>query len=996
MRDWTGTPLGPMEAWPQSLLTALDICLNSAFPTYLWWGPQLIQLYNDPAIRILRAKHPAALGMPAREAWADAWGTVGPLVERVLSTGKPVFGEDVEMTLERGRGPEAAYFTFSYSAVHDETGAVTGMLATALETTRRLKAEQSRRESARRFKRKVRAAGLSSDFRALFEAAPTPFIVLAPPDFTIVAVNDAYLLTSMTRRDEIVGRSVFEVFPDDPAETNPMGQRTLRISLQQVMSSRRPDIMGVVRYPIRLPPERGGGFVQRWWSSLNTPVLGPEGEVALILHRTEDVTEIVSLRSQSEAHDQILRDQQALIDRLRSTEGTLRRTHERQDFLLRVSDTLRPIDHPTEVQAAACDLLAGHLQADRVFFVEVNAREGVGFIGPNYRSEGLASLSGQYALNELIGTATLPGSGYRTQALADVSTTSMRNELRAKLVSFGIRSLASTAVVRDGLLQLTLNVAMKVPRNWSSEDLTLLKQVSLRAWDAIERSRAELALRDSEERLRRAMHIATVGVMFFDVQGRITDVNETFEHMTGYTRAELLALPDWRALTPPEFLDITARAANDLASGGQPAPYERQIARKDGTRRWGLFAPTCLSGTGAQAACIEFIIDITEAKESEEALQLADRRKDEFLATLAHELRNPLAPLRNGLQIIRRADSSGQPVPLARVVEMMDRQLSHLVHLVDDLLDVGRITCGKIQLKIREVLLDEVLAHSIEAGRAMIDEHGHELILENEASGLHVRGDFDRLTQVFSNLLSNAVKYTERGGCIRVRSRVDDGMAVVEVSDSGIGIPKSDLPHVFDLFSQVRVHQGRTEGGLGIGLSLVRQILNLHGGTVDVSSEGPGRGSTFTVRLPLAASRMLEEPQPHRSDTQPSPAHRRILVVDDNADAAGSLAMLLQQLGHVTAVAHDGDEALEVFKTFHPDTVFMDIGMPRMNGCEAARRLRALRGGNRVHLVAVTGWGQDKDIQRTREAGFNLHLLKPVGIETLNGVLADAASSVRH
>jgi signal transduction histidine kinase len=417
---------------------------------------------------------------------------------------------------------------------------------------------------------------------------------------------------------------------------------------------------------------------------------------------------------------------------------------------------------------------------------------------------------------------------------------------------------------------------------------------------------------------------------------------------------------------------------------------------KDGTRRWGLFAPTRLSGTGAQAACIEFIIDITEAKEAEEALQLADRRKDEFLATLAHELRNPLAPLRNGLQIIRRAHSSGQSVPLERVVAMMDRQLSHLVHLVDDLLDVGRITCGKIQLKVRDVQLDEVLAHSVEACRAMIDERGHELILEGEARQPQVRGDFDRLTQVFSNLLSNAAKYTERGGRIRIRSRVVADMAVVEVSDSGIGIPTPDLSHVFDLFSQVRVHQGRTEGGLGIGLSLVRQILSLHGGTVDVWSEGPGRGSTFTVRLPLAASAAQTEQPPRRPEAELASAHRRILVVDDNEDAAGSLAMLLQQLGHLTAIAHDGDEALEVFETFHPDTVFMDIGMPRMNGCEAARRLRRLKGGNRVHLVAVTGWGQDKDIQRTREAGFNLHLLKPVGIEALNGVLAGSPSSTRH
>ena len=214
--------------WPQSLRTALDICLSSAFPTFLWWGPQLIQFYNDPALQILRAKHPSALGIPAREAWPEVWATVGPLVERVLSTGEPVSGEDMQMTLNRGEGLQAAYFTFEYSAVRDETGTVAGMLATALETTQRVLAEQSRRESAKRFTQKAHEAGLSSDFRALLEAVPTPFVVLAPPEFTIVAVNEAYLATSMTRRNEILGRRVFDVFPDDPAEDSPMGAQKLR------------------------------------------------------------------------------------------------------------------------------------------------------------------------------------------------------------------------------------------------------------------------------------------------------------------------------------------------------------------------------------------------------------------------------------------------------------------------------------------------------------------------------------------------------------------------------------------------------------------------------------------------------------------------------------------------------------------------------------------------------------------------------------------------
>jgi signal transduction histidine kinase len=243
--------------------------------------------------------------------------------------------------------------------------------------------------------------------------------------------------------------------------------------------------------------------------------------------------------------------------------------------------------------------------------------------------------------------------------------------------------------------------------------------------------------------------------------------------------------------------------------------------------------------------------DVTERKLLEGSLQEADRRKDEFLATLAHELRGPLAPLRNGLQIARltsKADS-----PFQHTIEMMDRQLTHLVRLVDDLLDVGRITSGKIELRRAEVTLRDILANSAEAARVAIDSHGHELIIEPGAEELRVEGDFERLTQVFSNLLTNSAKYTERGGRIELRVTHEADWAVVSVADNGIGIPSSDLPHIFELFSQVRLHKGHAEGGLGIGLSLVRKLVEMHQGTVSACSEGSGKGSTFTVRLPLAS-----------------------------------------------------------------------------------------------------------------------------------------------
>ena len=368
--------------------------------------------------------------------------------------------------------------------------------------------------------------------------------------------------------------------------------------------------------------------------------------------------------------------------------------------------------------------------------------------------------------------------------------------------------------------------------------------------------------------------------------------------------------------------------------------------------------------------------DATERARAEEALREAGRRKDEFLATLAHELRNPLAPLRNGLELLQAAGGASDVAPMA--LEMMDRQLGHLVRLVDDLLDVARISAGKIGLRRRALPLAEVIARSVEASRAVLQQHGHELRVEPGGADLVVDADLDRLVQVFSNLLGNAAKYTDRGGCIRVQARREGGQAVVEVRDTGIGIPQEELSRVFDLFSQVRSHQGRAQGGLGIGLALTQKLVHLHGGGIEAESDGAGQGSTFRVRLPLAAAQVpvAVEPQPAATAVLPR-RPRRGLVVDDNVDAAVSLAALLRREGHEVAVGHDGWQALEQVPRFRPDVVILDLGMPGLDGIEAARRLRDLPEGRALRLVALTGWGQSADQQRTREAGFDRHLVKP-------------------
>ena len=370
------------------------------------------------------------------------------------------------------------------------------------------------------------------------------------------------------------------------------------------------------------------------------------------------------------------------------------------------------------------------------------------------------------------------------------------------------------------------------------------------------------------------------------------------------------------------------------------------------------------------------------------ALQDADQRKDEFLAMLAHELRNPLAPVRNGLTLLRLAGSSDPTVERVRAV--MERQVGHLIRLVDDLMEVSRITRGKIELRRERIDLAMALRGAVETSQPVVDAAGHALVLDLPLEPLPLDADPVRLAQVFANLLNNAAKYAERSGRIVLRARREGHEVAVFVEDDGIGIDPEMLPHVFDLFTQIDSTHRRSQGGLGIGLTLVRSLVELHGGTVAARSDGVGRGSQFEVRLPLANGDSASVPAAVPM-LAAAPGPLRVLVVDDNRDAADSLAVLLDYLGYTVQVAHDGPGALQQAELFRPALVLLDIGMPEMDGFEVARRFRAQEKWNDLVIVALTGWGQEEDRQRSREAGFDHHLVKPTDIDALQGLLADVA-----
>ena len=380
-----------------------------------------------------------------------------------------------------------------------------------------------------------------------------------------------------------------------------------------------------------------------------------------------------------------------------------------------------------------------------------------------------------------------------------------------------------------------------------------------------------------------------------------------------------------------------------------------------------------------------------ELKARSNALEEADRRKDEFLATLAHELRNPLAPLRHGLDILRRSPGSADA---AQIREMMDRQLVHLLRLIDDLLDVSRVSQGKIELRKERIQAADALRSAVESSRPLIDAAKHALTVDTPPEPIWLDADLTRVAQIVGNLLNNAAKYTPEGGRIGLSLRADGGEAVIAVSDNGLGIPADMQSKVFQLFTQIDDHADRAQGGLGIGLALVKQLVAMHDGSVSARSAGPGQGSVFTVRIPLAAAEAetqpgTEDPAPEATPTQAL----KVLVVDDNALVAETVSWMLEEMGHEHRVVHDGRQALQAAREFGPDAILLDIGLPVMDGYAVCRAFREDAAFKDALIIAQTGWGQKRDKTLASEAGFDHHLVKPVAYDELERLLADKARS---
>ena len=494
---------------------------------------------------------------------------------------------------------------------------------------------------------------------------------------------------------------------------------------------------------------------------------------------------------------------------------------------------------------------------------------------------------------------------------------------------------------------------------------------------------AERTLRESEERFRVMANAAPVMIWVTGSDKLRTWFNKTWLDFVGRSMEQELG-NGWSENVHPDDFDRCLRTYTSAFDACKPFSMTYRLKRNDDEYRWMLDSGIPRYGVDKLfAGYIGSCFDITERQRAEEALQQEARRKDEFLAILSHELRNPLAPVRMAVALLKKVDAT-QP-ELEHLREIIDRQTSQLTRLLDDLLDVSRISSGKISL--RKDCLDICIAVSdaVESIRPQVNSRRHDLIVHMPDDAIYVDGDVTRLSQVFVNLLANAVRYTERGGRIEVTVRREGDDAVVRVKDSGIGIRHDQLSHIFEMFAQVDQSLERGQGGLGVGLALARTLVELHGGHIEANSEGLGNGSEFIVRIPALATESRAASKVHSKPEQ-ARRPRRIVVADDNVDSAEFLAALLRSEGHDVYTVNDGATAVETVLSRRPDLAILDIGMPRLNGYDAARKIRSGEAG-RVLLIAVTGWGQEEDKRRSSEAGFDHHLTKPVDLSALTQIL---------
>ncbi len=649
-------------------------------------------------------------------------------------------------------------------------------------------------------------------------------------------------------------------------------------------------------------------------------------------------------------------------------------------FLLELSTDLARIDNPHELVSTAMLRLRQHLGAAQVTLAEFDQVRGEAVMLRQDRTdvENLEVVSLPLGPFDSLSAEARKG---LVTVLRDVVPAAEANLYRRWYGLEGVRAIVSAPLLQGGALVATLSVVENSPRNWSAPEVELTRRVAEIVWPALEKARSDHALALSEQRLRLAQSVAQIGAWELDPDGQSLHLSPESYELFGLTQSSQVNLYQlWVSLIDARDRHASRDLVDQCNSSGS-AEVEYRYRHPTRGLRW----IHSRAGRIDDEVIVGISLDVTERRKAEEALKDVNHHKDEFLAMLAHELRNPLAPIRNAAEILR-AHSTGQPeLEWARTI--IERQTSHLVRLVDDLLDASRMVRGKIVLKKSIVEIADLVQHAVDTSQPLIRSRRHQLHVNLPPGSLTIEGDLTRLAQAVANLLNNAAKYTDEEGQIWLDVWVDGSEGgreagrevVLRVRDTGPGISRKLLPHVFDLFTQAERTLDRAQGGLGIGLTLVKLLVEMHGGTVEARNADTGLGAEFIVRLPA----LLDVgPVPIvRATPAPGPAVERplrILVVDDNVDAADSIALLLTIDGFEAHSVHGSMAALDTVVSFKPDVVLLDIGLPVMDGYEVAQRLRSRIPIEQMRIVALSGYGQQADREKAAQAGFDDYLVKPV------------------
>ncbi len=937
--DWGKTSLGPYETWPQSLRTAVDIALNSRFPTMIFWGPELINIYNDAHAPMLGKRHPEALGMPGKEVWADVWPVIAEQVDGVMKRGESTWNRRGGLVVERNGAPEHAWFSWSYSPIHDENGEVMGLWNVAMEETDEVEGELERERLAKEMLRQARVFDTTL-------SSITDFAYILDRDARFVYVNKALLDLWGLKLEDAVGKDFFDL--KYPVELAARLAAEVREVFETGKTLQR-------ETPYESPSGQAG-----YYEYIFSPVMGPDGKVEVIAGSTRDITERKRLEVERER----------LVRTLDAERANLASIIEQSpSFIVAMSGP----EHVVELANEGYYKLIG--------------RKGI--VGKTIR-EAQPEVSGQ-GFFELLDNVYRTGEPYVGNEVLVVLGPGVEGQRYVNFVYQAVRGA-------DGKVSGVFCHGVDVT--------------------ALVRSREKVEASEKQRRL--ALDAAELGAWHWDPATNAFAADARFhaifgvpDKTLGYEQAVAMIHPADRERT----LAVVTRAIRDMEVGTYS--IEHRVVRPDGSARWVQGKGRANFELGEKRLVLTSfdgtLADITERKHIEEEreallaseqaarsqVERVSRMKDEFLVTLSHEIRTPLTAILGWSQIIRK---SAKPEDLGKGLDVIERNARSQSKIIEDLLDMSRIISGKVRLDVKRLDLAGLVAASVETARPTAEAKGVKLEAAiDPLTELTVSGDAGRVQQVMWNLISNAVKFTPRGGRIGVALERRGSHLEIRVTDTGEGISEEFLPYVFDRFRQADASTTRKHGGLGLGLSIVKQLVELHGGWIDVTSAGAGKGSTFRVRLPLEGAHEETEPSEMarkaraeasaattQADGHKAIAGVRVLVLDDEVDTRDLVKRLLEDGGAVVTLARSVDEAIKGVETGMFDVLVSDIGMPGEDGYSLMRRVRTLgkeRCGD-IPAIALTAYARAEDRVKAVSAGFTAHVSKPVESGELVTVVA--------